>query len=839
VSAAVLKLREPFGERTVPAPASIGAAAPASIRVPGLQDGETAVLRIDRRGTAWLAAPERAAGSAQLNGERLAGERELRAGDVLAVGDARVFVAIDADGTLRLDVRHLTGNATLAPLRRADSHFESQDSADAEIVAALVDFAGFGAAASRDAAAATDLPVHRVRASRTALWLGAAAIALLLLFVFGVLARLQRIPVDVLPEDTVVRAQSPLSWYSRGTLFLTPGEHRVVAEREGYVTQSVPVRVASGQGAAPTLKLRLALKPGILAIDTGGLAARVTVDGAEVGRAPGDVAIPAGNRTITLRADRHLDVVQTLQIEGAGRRQELKVAFQTSWGKLAISASTPGARLVVEAVAAADGAVDGAAAAAPAPAPLPATVDLPAGLHKVRVEAEGARPWESTVLVKAGETTSVGPLVLGAPDAILAIRSTPAGAEVSIAGAYRGRTPLDAALPPGLEYDVAVALAGYAPWQRRLAAEAGARVAVAAQLQPILVDLSVRGEPADAELFVDGASRGRTPADLKLIATRHRIEVRRPGAQTFATEVDLTPGLGRTVEYLLVPEGRAVGWKPATERWRGQLGLDMRLVTPGSFAMGSERREQGRRPNETLRQVTLSRPFYIGVREVTNGEFRRFRANHNSGFADKRTIDLDGQAVSGVSWADAVQFANWASEQEGLVPAYEQKGGTWALKTPVSSGYRLPTEAEWEYAARHASAAPGSATRRYAWGDALPVPVGSGNLAGTEVTGIVARTLDGWTDDYVSVAPPGKFPASPLGLFDLMGNVSEWTNDAYASFADPAPATDPLGPAPAARHVVKGSSWRTSVFAELRLAWREGAETPSQDIGFRLARYPD
>jgi formylglycine-generating enzyme required for sulfatase activity len=89
------------------------------------------------------------------------------------------------------------------------------------------------------------------------------------------------------------------------------------------------------------------------------------------------------------------------------------------------------------------------------------------------------------------------------------------------------------------------------------------------------------------------------------------------------------------------------------------------------------------------------------------------------------------------------------------------------------------------------------------------------------------------------VAPPGKFAPGPLGLFDLTGNVSEWTHDLYASFADAAPASDPLGATTGTRHVVKGSNWRTSAFSELRVAWRIGSDAATQDLGFRIARIPE
>ena len=815
-----IRLREPAGERRLDAPLVIGGADDDLVRVPGA--GGADALRLEWRGDGWIALPARGACAALLvNGERLAeGGHELREGDVYAVGAARVVALRLEPAALELDVRHLVGNDTIAPLAAARARADADEAADVEIVAAALDL-GDGEARADEA---TRAGLRRGSAAANRRLVGGALVlcAVVLAFLFGVVGRLQRVAIEVDPGDVEVSAASLVSWYSAPTLFVLPGDHAVRGERPGYAPLVRKLDVREGQPAR--LALRLTKLPGIVAIDTGGVAAIVTVDGAEAGRAPGELSIAAGARTLTLRAERHLDVVQKLDVEGGGARQELAVRFQPSWGKLAVAVTTPGAAV----------AVDGATT----PLPLPATLDLPAGVHRLAITAPGAREWASSVLVKAGETTTLGPLTLGAPDARLAVRSQPAGAEVTVAGAFRGRTPLQLELPGGTDYDVLVTRAGHATWQRRITAQPGASLVLEARLEPILAALTIRGEPADAEVFVDGSSRGRTPATLQLLATRHRVEVRRPGSQPFRTEVDLTPALARTLDYALTPEGRAPGWKPPAESVTGKAGQALRLVPAGTFSMGSERREQGRRPNETSRRVTISRPFYLAAREVTNAEFRRFRPNHGSGFVDKRSIDLEAQSVTGIGWADAIAYCNWLSEQEGLPLAYEQKDGAWVLRTPMTTGYRLPTEAEWEYAARTGGA--GRPQRRYDWGDALPVPQGHANLAGSEATAAVERMLDGWSDEYQAVAPPGKFTPNPLGLFDLTGNVSEWVNDVYASFIEPAPATDPLGPATAgSRRVIKGSSWRTASFGELRAAWREGAESPSQDIGFRVARNAD
>jgi formylglycine-generating enzyme required for sulfatase activity len=637
------------------------------------------------------------------------------------------------------------------------------------------------------------------------------------------LGRIERVPLTVEPADADVGVAGLLAWASNEALFALPGRHRLVAMHEGYAPLEREVEVSAAEaGQRPArLVLQLAKLPGRLAIDTGGVRASVTVDGAPAGEVPGEIEVPAGTRTLTLRSPRHLDRVEVVEVQGGGVRQALTLTLQTSWGTLAVSARVPGARL----------SVDGAE-----PVALPARIELPGGVHRLRISAAGARDWESSVLVRAGETVEIGPVELGAPDARLALRSEPAGADVTVAGEFRGRTPLTLALPAGADYDLLVSRAGYRPWRRRVASAAGAALALEARLEPVLFALTVRGEPADAELLIDGVARGRTPVTLDVLATRQRVEVRRAGLQPFVAEVDLAAGLARTIEYSLLPLGRPAGWRPPEATVTSSTGIALRLVQPGVFTMGSERREQGRRPNETARRVTLSRPFYLGVREISNAEFRRFRPGHASGAVFGRSIDLDAQAVTNVGWDDAVAYCNWLSEQDDLPPAYERRDNRWVPRQPVGTGYRLPSEAEWEYAARLA----GGALRRYGWSDALPVPAGYANLAGGESATSLPAVLDDYVDEHPVVAPVAKYRPSEGGFHDLTGNVAEWVHDAYSSGLPATPVTDPFGPEVVSnRHVIKGSHWRTAVFSELRLAWREGADAPADWIGFRVARYAE
>jgi formylglycine-generating enzyme required for sulfatase activity len=250
--------------------------------------------------------------------------------------------------------------------------------------------------------------------------------------------------------------------------------------------------------------------------------------------------------------------------------------------------------------------------------------------------------------------------------------------------------------------------------------------------------------------------------------------------------------------------------------------------------MGSPRREAGRRANEAQRPVRLERRFYLSPHEVTNAEFRQFRPSHRSGYVVQSTLELDRQPVVNVSWQDAAAYANWLSAQDGLEPAYVQQGGRLVPVVPATNGYRMPTEAEWEWVARWSGGAP----RKYPWGDALPVPPGAGNFADRTAQPLVAQVLADYDDGHAATAPVGSFAANPLGFHDMGGNVAEWTHDLY-TVQPPATAVavDPAAGGAGAVHVIRGSSWQHSGVTELRSAYRDYGDGKRNDLGFRIARY--
>jgi len=232
--------------------------------------------------------------------------------------------------------------------------------------------------------------------------------------------------------------------------------------------------------------------------------------------------------------------------------------------------------------------------------------------------------------------------------------------------------------------------------------------------------------------------------------------------------------------------------------------LDMRFVRlePGSFRMGQE--TGGDWDERPAHEVRITQPFYLGVTEVTNAQYEQFDPEHRHLRGKLGFSREDDEAVVFVSWHDAVRFCEWLSEQEGLP-------------------YRLPTEAEWEYACRAGT------TTLYHTGDDLPEAfhknVGLSWFPGSGEKTVVSLTV-------------GQTPPNTWGLYDLHGNVEEWCHDWYGPYEAEA-QTDPVGRKDGDFKVTRGGSHSTPL-EYLRSANRMGTlpEDKSWLIGFRVVLGP-
>jgi formylglycine-generating enzyme required for sulfatase activity len=398
-------------------------------------------------------------------------------------------------------------------------------------------------------------------------------------------------------------------------------------------------------------------------------------------------------------------------------------------------------------------------------------------------------------------------------------------------GEFRGTSPLEIAVTPDASHGVQVSLAGHATYSTEIAVASGMRSEVRATLALLTGEVVITSQPPGAELLIDGTPHGTTGQTLLLDIRPHQVEVRLDGYIPFRTVLTPEHGVTQAIRAELKQEGPAGMDQLITS----PQGVELVLVGPGRFTMGASRREPGRRANEVLREVEITRPYYIAVREVSNEEFREFKSSHLSGGFAGNNLEIDHHPVVNVTWEDAARFCNWLSEKAGLPPVYVEQGGTLIARSPIPSGFRLPTEAEWAWAARYPGAA---SAQTYSWGHSLPVPPDGGNYGDRSAEATLKSSVPNYHDGYPGTAPVGSFHANELGLYNLGGNVSEWVQDVYA-FTPTAPGSverDPTGPRSGANHVIRGASWMDTAVTELRLSHRDYGNTARPDVGFRIAR---
>jgi formylglycine-generating enzyme required for sulfatase activity len=227
-------------------------------------------------------------------------------------------------------------------------------------------------------------------------------------------------------------------------------------------------------------------------------------------------------------------------------------------------------------------------------------------------------------------------------------------------------------------------------------------------------------------------------------------------------------------------------------------------LAPGQFSMGSPDAESGRAKDEAQHPVTLTRKVAFGKTEVTQALWWQLMHSKPSGFLG------DDLPVEGITWDEAIDLANKLSARDGYTPAYTVNAGavTW---NPDANGWRLPTEAEWEAAAR------GGGTTVWAGSD-KPADVAW-----------VSANANGRTH------PAGTLAPNALGLYDMSGNVAEWTWDWYGAYD--ATATDPKGPDQGESRVYRGGSWSDDDKAA-RVAARRSSVPAGRlhTVGVRLVR---
>ena len=667
--------------------------------------------------------------------------------------------------------------------------------------------------------AAPNAPVSR-KTGRMVLFFCLGVFVLVMLFLLSA----RSLMIEVKAQTPAQISVSGLALPFGKRYLLRPGDYDIHVTAEGYYPLATTVTVDHSD--SQSIELPLQALPGLLSVDSEPAGASVIVDGEVVGKTPlSDLPLTEGEHQLRLEEARHLPVEQALQITGRNVREQLQLQLPPAWADVTVKSLPSGATILL----------DGEAVGK-----TPATVEVLQGEHQLMLQLQAYANWQQTLQIKASENLDLGVVALQPAAGELALSSVPSSANVTLDGEFQGQTPLTLILIPDRAHRLAVFKPGYKRYDSSVQLPAAGSDTQTVTLQAELGEVRFSISPANAILRVNGKRYRNSNQTVSLPAVEHTVEISLDGYATVRRTVTPRPGLMQSVDVRLQTQQAAklARIKPEITTALGQTLL---LFKPGEsamadFTMGASRRQPGRRANEVLHPVALRRMFYLQTTEVTNAQFRQFQPSHNSGQVEGSSLNQKHQPAVQVSWQQAATFCNWLSAKEGLPAFYQEKNGIVIGYNSSATGYRLPSEAEWAWAAR----ASGQALLLFPWGDTFPPTQVVGNYADTTSAYVTGSTLNNYTDGHVVSAPVASFKPNQHGLYDMGSNTSEWVHDVYRiPSANGTTQTDPLGSQTGDNYVIRGASWDHSKLKELRLSSRDYGQAGRDDVGFRLARYAE
>ena len=458
---------------------------------------------------------------------------------------------------------------------------------------------------------------------------------------------------------------------------------------------------------------------------------------------------------------------------------------------------------------------------------------LAGGLYRVRVALEGYQNVEEEIVVTNTRNEVVRDYRLTLNQTSARIRASPAGGILRVNGVATEVAP-SLSLAAGRRHIIRYEKPGYFPQSREVVLKAHQSVEIALELEKEIGEVVIRSTPP-ADLFINGKAAGVTPQTHYLQALRQKITLQRTGYRS--VELSLTPSAAAP---LLVDEKLATEFvarlseaKPVVN---AAAGVTLKFFDPGAqfpnrFTMGASNKDKARRANEFQREINLTKSFYVSITEITEEQFAMYKPLQPTG---------KNLPIRNVSWREAAEFCNWMSVRDGLQSVYDFADGKLRDFDATADGYRLLSEAEWEWLARVAGR---GKIARFVWGDDTTIPAKSGNFADQSAKGRVSKFIPRYNDGFVDVAPVASFVVDAAGLYDMAGNVSEWVHDIY-DLRPPKPGLVEVNPfgveaddGVGYERTIKGANFRSASITDLRSSFRDGLSGGRDDLGFRVARY--
>jgi formylglycine-generating enzyme required for sulfatase activity len=613
-----------------------------------------------------------------------------------------------------------------------------------------------------------------------------------------------------------------LSFHIGDNYLLLKGDYATTATHPGYYPLSYPLTVTDEGTQEVTLEL--SPLPGNLEVRSELSTINVTMDGETLATVPGLLTgIARGLHRFTFSKRRYFPLDKEVDIQGLDITQQISIVLQPAWGQMLFTSKPTGAAVSI------DGEIVGK---------TPMTTEVLETGSELTLDYPGYKTFTKAVTLKA-DTTAEHPLVvLDVSDGTLQIVTVPLGANVTLDKIFLGLSPLKVDVPPFNNQILEFFLDGYLKASRTVRVEPEQISVIDLQLKPNIGSISVKLYPENAQIALNGRALGTGSQILSLPAKPHKLEISIAGYETQIVQITPRPDQQQDLNIKLLTLQQAY-WSSRPSTIKSTLGSELRLFQPDqSFTLGAPRRQPGRRANEVERLVRLERPFYLGSKEISNAQFRLWKEEHSSGAIRGMSLDMQNQPAVKLDWEEAALFCNWLSKKEGLPNFYQIQDGEVTGFDWQSHGYRLPTEAEWAWAAKINNQGD---TIVFPWENGLYPPTSAvANYADKSALGFLPFTITNYNDNYAVSANIGSFSPNIKSLYNMSGNVAEWVNDYYeVRLHRGEPMVDPTGAESGNRHVIRGASWALGSRTELRLSFREAGSGGRVDVGFRLARYVD
>jgi formylglycine-generating enzyme required for sulfatase activity len=621
---------------------------------------------------------------------------------------------------------------------------------------------------------------------------------------------------EVSPTSANLTINSYLSFPLNDRYLMIPGEYEIEADSEGYYSYFSQIQI--NDTANQVIPVELDLLPDTLNIEAQ-VVSEIYINNFFIDNSPGSIELFSGTYDLRLESEGYIPYEEEIVIDGGGQDVFKVVELTPDIAFLSVETNIIGAEIYI------DGQLFGE---------TPFRGNITSGNHDLELSFEGYQSFNRRINVPPEEELIITDINLELALFEIEINSDPEMASIIINDSYVGVTPITLSVQSGENLDIEANKLGYLSTSEIIENVNGSLL-LDLTLDPDLASIVITGNPQGAEVILDGQSIGNLPISLEVLALPHTLRIQAEGYIPREERIELQSNASYSYNFnleLLNPL-TGDGYAQTLRTFQDQ---ELRLVLPKIFEMGSSRREQGRRSNEILREVEISKPFYVGIREVTNAEYREFRPEHNSGSFGGVTLNNPNQPVVGLTWNEVAEYLNWLSIQDQLQPVYEMISGQYRPMIPLRNGYRLPTEAEWERIAKFNNS-DSEEQQLFPWGNDLLASDRIANVADISTVRIFQNIFNNYSDGYITSSEVDALPQDGWGLFGMGGNVSEWVQDVYSvPMTTETLEIDPVGPLDGSFHVYKGGNWRSGTLSELRASFRGFSESSHDYLGFRIAK---